>query len=54
MSLFPDWVDTVQRRHVELSADGDVLTLTSDPLLVRGRIGIQRLTWERAGPHGPR
>ena len=42
MSLFPNWVGTAQRRHVELSADGRSLVLSSD-----GRMSGQRLTWER-------
>jgi hypothetical protein len=49
MSLFPNWVGTQQRRHVELSADGRVLVLSTDPIVVRGRMGVQRLTWERVG-----
>jgi hypothetical protein len=49
MSLFPNWVGTQQRRHVELSADGRVLVLSTDPIVVRGRRGVQRLTWERVG-----
>jgi hypothetical protein len=47
MSLFPDWVGTEQRRHVEL-ADGDrSLVLSSDPFLLRGRSSRQRLSWSR-------
>lgn len=47
MSLYPNWVGTAQRRRVELSAEGNDLTLTSDPFPVRGRLGTHRLTWER-------
>ena len=47
MSLYPNWVGTTQRRHVELSADRTELTLTSDPFVVQGRLGRHRLTWER-------
>ncbi|HSO28465.1 MAG TPA: lipocalin-like domain-containing protein [Candidatus Sulfomarinibacteraceae bacterium] len=47
MSLFTNWVGTIQRRHVTLSADGRELTLSSEPLLLRGRLSTQRLTWER-------
>ena len=47
MSLFPNWVGTVQRRHVRLSADGNELTLSADPFVVRGRLGTNVLTWER-------
>ena len=47
MSLFPNWVGTAQRRHVELSADGRSLVLSSDAFLLRGRMSGQRLTWER-------
>jgi hypothetical protein len=47
MSLYPNWVGTAQRRRVELSADGEGLALSSDPFVVRGRLGTHRLTWER-------
>jgi hypothetical protein len=47
MSLFPNWVGTTQRRHVALSPDASILTLSADPFLVGGRRGAQRLTWER-------
>ena len=47
MSLFPNWVGTVQRRTFELAEDGEVLTLTSAPILVRGARRRQRLVWER-------
>ena len=47
MSLFPNWIGTSQRRHVALSVDGRTLELSADPMLVRGRLGTQRLTWER-------
>jgi hypothetical protein len=47
MSLDPAWVGTQQRRHVELSDDGRTLILSTDPLLVVGRRGRHRLTWER-------
>jgi hypothetical protein len=49
LSLYPNWVGTEQRRHVEISGHGSVLTLTSDPIVVRGRLGRQRLVWEAAG-----
>lgn len=47
MSLFPNWVGTQQRRHVAFSNGGRELTLSSDPLVLRGRLSVQRLTWER-------
>ena len=47
MSLDPAWIGTQQRRHVELSDEGRTLTLSTDPLLVVGRRGRHRLTWER-------
>jgi hypothetical protein len=47
MSLFPNWVGTAQRRHVELSADGRSLVLSSDPFLLRGTMTSQRLAWVR-------
>ena len=48
MSLDPAWIGTQQRRHVELPDDGRTLILSTDPLLVVGRRGRHRLTWERA------
>jgi lipocalin-like protein len=47
MSLDPAWIGTRQRRHVELSDDGETLILSTDPLLVVGRRGRHRLDWER-------
>lgn len=47
ISLFPNWVGGSQRRHVSFSDDGRTLTLSTDPLLARGRRGVQRLVWER-------
>jgi hypothetical protein len=47
MSLDPAWVGTHQRRHARLSDEGRTLTLSTDPLLVAGRRGRHRLTWER-------
>jgi len=49
MSLFPDWVGTEQRRHVGLSDDGSVLTLSTDPIPSAGRTARHRLRWERLG-----
>jgi hypothetical protein len=50
MSLFPNWVGTAQRRHVDLSADGERLVLSADPFLLRGRMSRQVLTWRRVRP----
>jgi len=47
MSLFPDWVGSQQRRHVELSDGGATLSLSSEPMQVRGRVSAQRLIWDR-------
>jgi hypothetical protein len=47
MSQFPDWVGSEQRRHVELSADGRSLTLSTDPVAAAGRVGRHILRWER-------
>ncbi len=47
MSQFPNWVGTTQRRHVQLSADGAGLVLSSDPFLLRGRTTRQVLAWSR-------
>lgn len=49
MSMFPNWVGTRQRRHVSLSADGSELELSADPFVLRGRLSVQRLRWERVG-----
>lgn len=47
MSLYPNWVDTRQVRHVRLSDGGDTLELSTDPLTLDGRRAVQRLTWRR-------
>jgi hypothetical protein len=47
MSLFPNWVGTIQERNVELDPSGEVLTLTSGVIRVRGSERRQRLVWER-------
>ena len=47
MSLFPNWVGSAQRRHVELAAGGVTLVLTSDPFLLRGTLSSQRLAFAR-------
>lgn len=49
MSLFPDWVGTLQRRSVELSDDGRHLTLSPGRLRAGGRTERQVLRWERVG-----
>lgn len=53
MSLFPNWVGSTQRRHVELSEDGRRLVLSADPFVLRGRLSTQRLTWERVAAASP-
>lgn len=47
MSLFPNWVGTIQRRRWELDEADRSLTLTSPPVTVGGATRIQRVTWER-------
>jgi len=47
MSLYPNWVGTLQVRHVRLSDDGATLELSTDPLTLAGRRSVQRLTWVR-------
>jgi hypothetical protein len=50
VSLFPNWVGTVQRRHWELAEDGQRLILVSPPITVGGVTRTQRLTWRRVRP----
>lgn len=47
MSLFPNWIGTRQVRHVGFEDDGRILELSTDPFLLRGRLSVQRLRWER-------
>jgi hypothetical protein len=47
MSLFPNWIGTAQRRHVALADEARSLELSTDPMVLRGRLSIQRLRWER-------
>lgn len=49
VSLFPNWIGTEQRRRWEVSADGELLTLTSPPLVLGGATRVQRLVWKRRG-----
>jgi hypothetical protein len=44
-SLFPNWIGTDQRREILL--DGDQLTLSSQPILFKGRTRVFRATWKR-------
>jgi hypothetical protein len=48
LSLFPNWVGTVQVRTWDLDDSGDRLTLTSPPIAVSGTTRMQRLTWRRS------
>lgn len=47
MSLFPNWIGTQQRRHVALSDEGRTMELSTDPFVLRGRLSVQRLRWDR-------
>jgi Lipocalin-like domain len=47
MSMYPNWVGTLQVRHVRLSDDGAILELSTDPFTLSGRRSVQRLTWVR-------
>lgn len=48
LSLFPNWVGTVQRRSAELSPDGMTLALRTDPMAIRGVVAAHVLEWRRA------
>lgn len=50
VSLYPDWVGTVQERFPAL--DGPRLTLRMPPYEHRGIAMTGRLVWERVGPAG--
>jgi len=45
MSLFPNWVGSERRRHVDLSADE--LVLTTPPMEVGGDVLVSELRWTR-------
>ncbi len=45
LSLFPNWVGVEQERLVELR--GNRLTLSTRPILLRGKQQTARLIWER-------
>ena len=45
ISLFPNWVGTVQERRVDLR--GDALTLSTDPMSLGGRTSVARMKWSR-------
>ena len=48
LSLFPNWVDSEQRR--EIAWDGDHLVLSTQPIAAAGPAAVHRLVWERAQP----
>jgi hypothetical protein len=52
-SLFPNWIETTQRRRWELDETGRHLLLMSPPLVLGGSTRIQRLRWERVGRDEP-
>ena len=47
MSLFPDWVGSVQRRHVEMSTDGADLVLRPELATAAGGAARHELHWRR-------
>jgi hypothetical protein len=47
LSLLPDWIGTDQRRHVDLSDDGQTLILSTDPMVAGNQHLSHRLTWHR-------
>src|SRR5262249_38687314 len=44
-SVFPNWVDTEQRREIVLQ--DDQLTLRSQPILFKGQMRVFRAVWRR-------
>ncbi|MBI2939020.1 MAG: lipocalin-like domain-containing protein [Chloroflexi bacterium] len=46
LCLFPNWKGVDQRRFFRL--DGDTLTLTTPPMLARGKQRVSRLVWRRS------
>jgi hypothetical protein len=46
VSLFPNWVGTVQERRVKLHDDR--LELSTDPILLGGQTRVASMTWRRA------
>jgi Lipocalin-like domain len=47
---FEDWVGTDQHRFAQL--EGDTLTLSTAPRLLRGKQGVGRLVWKRVTTTG--
>jgi hypothetical protein len=48
VSLFPNWVGVTQRRRVML--DGDVLVLSTEPVVLGGKTRVARMRWRRYVP----
>jgi len=46
VSLMPNWVGKTERRFWSIS--GDILTTTTPPLLVGGKMLVSTLVWQRA------
>ena len=47
VSLFPNWVGTVQTRSMLIDPTGDELTLAAEPMVIGQSLRAQRLRWER-------
>lgn len=45
--LIPNWVNTAQLRHVELSENNTLLTLSADPMVFDGVTHNPELRWRR-------
>ena len=44
---FENWVGTEQHRYAHLDPDKETLTLSTRPMLTQGKMGANRLIWER-------
>lgn len=52
VSLFPNWIGDDQKRYVRF--EGDVMTLSSDPLVFRTTTLSPALVWRRITPRAVR
>jgi hypothetical protein len=50
-SLMPNWIGKTEQRF--WSVTGDMLTITTPPLLVGGKMQVSTLVWRRAAHHRP-
>lgn len=50
VSLYPNWIGDERKRHVHF--EGDLMTLSTDPIVSRTSTRKPAIVWRRMAPHG--